>query len=91
MQELLIKIITPNSKPQEFVCDSINLQICDDAFGKGGGSYGIRKGHAKAILALDSGAIIAQREGATVCNIKTSGGFAVIENNTVTVTVDKAE
>ncbi|MBR6694540.1 MAG: hypothetical protein IKL62_06310 [Clostridia bacterium] len=91
MGEITLRIVTPSGEPQAYECDSIILTVCDDIAGKGGGSYGIRKGHAKALIALDEGKITASLGGSKVLSAHTSSGFAMVENNVVTVTVENID
>ena len=88
MSKLILSIVTPNGARDPIPCDSIHLTICDDLSGKGGGSYGIRAGHAKALLTLDKGIIKAFLTGQNVLTGKNGAGFATVERNTVTVVAE---
>lgn len=85
---LTLKIITPKGLIPDILCDSIILTVCDNEKGKGGGSYGIKKGHANAIIATDSGRILAKAGDNVLFSEIFGEGFAVIDNNTVTVTAN---
>ena len=88
MSKLTLNIVTPNGARAPIQCDSVHLTICDDLSGKGGGSYGIRAGHAKSLLTLDQGVIRAFLSGQNVLTGKSGTGFATVERNTVTVVAE---
>lgn len=88
MSKLILYIVTPNGARDPIPCDSIRLTICDDLNGKGGGSYGIRAGHAKALLSLDQGILKAFLSGQQVLTGESGMGFATVERNTVTVVAE---
>lgn len=88
MSKLVLNIATPKGTHGPFQCDSIHLTICDDLCGKGGGSYGIRPGHAKALLTLDKGIIEAFLSGQNVLIGESGIGFTTVERNTVTVVTE---
>lgn len=88
MSKLILHIVTPNGARDPIPCDSIRLTICDDLNGKGGGSYGIRAGHAKALLSLDQGTLKAFLSGQQVLTGESGMGFATVERNTVTVVAE---
>lgn len=86
MGELALKIVTTEGARASIPCDSVHLTVCDNEAGRGGGSYGIRKGHTKAILSLaESGAVTAYRAGKTVFTGRCAGGFATVDGDLVTV------
>lgn len=89
MGKLTFYIYTPSGVHGPFVCDSVHLTVCDNTSGKGGGSYGIRAGHTKALLSLDKGNIEAFLGGEKVMAAKCGCGFATVENNTVTAVVEE--
>lgn len=88
-KELTLKVLSPASPTVTVVCDSVNLTVCDNSIGKGGGSYGIHKGHAHALIALGEGAIFAKKNGKEVYRAQIAGGFATVLPDIVTVTVQK--
>ena len=88
MCKLTLKIATPNGAHDPILCDSIRLTVCDDLSGRGGGSYGIRPGHAKALLSLDQGSIKAFLSDRCVLTGHSGTGFATVEQNTVTVVTE---
>ena len=69
-------------------CDSVRLPIADNIKGEFSGSYGIRKGHAKAVFLLKAGSVVLTKDNKTVFSADISDGFATIENNNVVVTVN---
>lgn len=88
MSKLILNIVTPNGARDPIQCDSVRLTICDDLSGKGGGSYGIRAGHAQSLLSLDKGVVKAFLSGQNVLTGKSGIGFATVERNTVTVVTE---
>lgn len=82
---LTLKIITPHGKKAEISCDSIILTVEANENGKGGGSYGIRKGHAEALIATAKGIITAKKDGETVFSETFSEGTASVSEDVVTV------
>lgn len=90
MSKLLkLRIVTPVKEYNYENCESVRLCVSDGENGKGGGSYGIRKGHAKALLCLSEGEIYASCNGEKILEAVTSSGFATVENNMVSVIVDE--
>ena len=88
MGQLTLKIATPKGTRDPVMCDSIRLTICDDLSGRGGGSYGIRPGHAKALFSLDKGSIRAFLSGRNVLTGESGVGFVTVDQNTVTVVTE---
>ena len=88
---LTVKIITVNRQIPAIECDSVRLPISDSANGDFSGSYGIKKGHARAVFSLGKGKIIMAENGNTVFTAEISDGFAMVEENEVNVIVDKIE
>lgn len=88
MSKLTLKIATPKGARDPILCDSIQLTISDDLSGRGGGGYGIRPGHAKALLTLDRGVIKASLSGRNILTGKTGAGFVNVEQNTVAVVTE---
>lgn len=81
-------LFTPQQQFPSLECDSVRLDIADSVSGKFSGSYGIRKGHAKAVLSLAEGKILVSRDGKVVFSAECQGGFAAVENDEVRVTAD---
>lgn len=88
MAELTLNIVTPKCTYGPFQCDSVHLTISDDLKGKGGGSCGIRKGHAKSLLSLGEGFIKAFCEGEVVLEGESGCGFATVDRDIVTAVVE---
>lgn len=88
MDSLVLHITTPKGALAPVACDSVHLTICDDLQGRGGGSYGIRPGHAKALFALQPGCVRAFFAGRQVLAGQSGAGFATVEQNTVTVVTE---
>lgn len=88
MAELMFHIVTPKKSYGPYVCDSVRLNICDDVNGQGGGSCGIRKGHAKSLMTLDAGSVKGLLAGETVVSGQCGYGFATVHENIVTAVVE---
>lgn len=86
---LKLKIVTPEKEYCYEGCDSVKLSVSDGVKGKGGGSCGIRKGHAKALFSLSEGKICASSNSEKILEGVASSGFATVEDNIVTVIVDE--
>lgn len=89
--KLTFTLFTPHRKFPTVECDSVRLSIADRVSGDFSGSYGIRKGHAKTVLALAPGKISVSLEGKEIFSAETQGGFATVQNNEVRVTADGVE
>ena len=83
-----LKVITVDTQLEKENCDYITLMLADDKKGAFSGSYGIKKGHARAVFSLCEGKLTAQHQGEIIFSCESSSGFAVVEDNVVTVTVD---
>ena len=83
---LVLKIFCVDRQLEVNDCDCVLLSIAEDAKGRFSGSYGIKKGHAKAVFSLCEGPLTARKNGETVFSAEISDGFAAVENNTVSVT-----
>lgn len=82
---LTLKITSPDGSLPEVYCDSITLCIADNLKGTGGGSYGIRKGHADALIAIGKGEIRAFADGVQIFSHPGDRGFARICKSTITI------
>ena len=89
MSKLILKVVTPEGTHGPFECDSVRLNASDNAGGRGGGSCGIRPGHIASLIALEKGMLTAFLNGAKVISASCGGGFASIDNNTVTVVTEE--
>lgn len=85
MSPLTLKIVTPEGTDRTMECDSITLWMAADSQGKGEGSIGIRQGHIESVIALGNGPVKANLGDKTVFSSRTSGGFATVLHNVVTV------
>ncbi len=81
-------LFTPHRQFPSLECDSVKLSIADSVSGKFSGSYGIRKGHAKAVFSLAKGKISVSFNEKEIFSAVCSEGFATVENDEVRVTVD---
>ena len=82
-------IATPKGAFSPIECDSVRLNVCDNAKGKNGGNYGIRKGHVKGLFSLEKGKVTALLNGETVYSANTTKGFATVDSDIVTVVVEE--
>ena len=86
-----LTVITPDAPPVTLLCDAIRLTLQDNRKGKGGGAYGIRPGHAPAVLSLGHGVLEARRGGRVNLRLTVAGGFARVGGDQVTVVTEHAE
>lgn len=86
--KLTFTLFTPERNFPSVECDSVKLSVADSISGKFSGSYGIRKGHARAVLALAPGKISVSLEGQEIFSCESQEGFAAVENNIVRVISD---
>ena len=57
---ILLSVVLPDGEELTVRCDSVRFTVPDSADGRiQGGSVGIRKGHASALMAVASGAVTA--------------------------------
>ncbi len=83
---MILKILSPDGVRAEISCDSVVLTVRDSSEnGKGGGSYGIRKGHAEAIIATAKGNITAKKDGNVIFSDTLSDGTATVSKDNITV------
>lgn len=88
---LTLCVFSPTGAETAIGCDSIRLSAKDGKDGKNGGSLGVRKGHAPAMVALGQGPLLALLQGETVFEGAFPGGIAVVEHDTVTVFTEPTE
>lgn len=88
---LTVKFFTVDRQIPAVECDSVRIPVADSSKGEFSGSYGIKKGHARAVFALKSGTVIVAKDGKTVLTANISDGFAMVENNEISITVDRIE
>ena len=83
---VLLSVLTPGGEKIRVRCDSVRLIVPDSPDGKtAGGSVGIRRGHADALMAVAPGKIEAFSDGRSAAVCRTEGGLAIIGENTVSV------
>ncbi len=85
---LTLSVITSEKTFPTVSCDTVNLNVKDDEKGKKGGSYGIKTGHASALMATSEGTVTAKADGNTIFSIDLSEGFACIDKNHITITAN---
>ena len=88
MSELTLNIVTPEGALAPVICDSVHVTVCDDLSGRSGGSYGIRAGHTKTLLALDRGSLEAFLGGERIFSGKSGCGFATVDRDVVTAVIE---
>ena len=84
---LTVIFFTVGHQIPDMECDSVRLPVSNNMKGEFSGSYGIRKGHAKAVFSLKSGKVLLTANEKTVFEADISDGFATVENNEVCITV----
>ena len=92
-RSLILRLITPAGQMTETKCDVVTLFARDNEEGEGGGSVGIMRGHASAVIALAAGQkITAKQNGAVVFSaVAPLGGLAHVKDDVVTVVTEKTE
>lgn len=88
---LTVKFFTVDRQIPDIKCDNVRIPVSDNSKGEFSGSYGIKKGHARAVFSLKSGKVIANSDGEQIFSANISDGFAIVENDEVRITVDKVE
>lgn len=86
--KLTVKFYAVDRQISAIECDSIRVPVSDSVNGDFSGYYGIRKGHTRAIISLKNGDVAVSKDGKTVFTAEISDGFAMVENNVVSITVD---
>lgn len=85
---ITLRIFNCIGEVQSLSCDSVTLCAKDNAKGQLGGSIGIHRGHADALIALSDSPIRAYLAGTVLAEIPISNGFAFVSKNVVTVFSD---
>ncbi len=88
---LTVKFFTVDRQISALECDSVRIPVADSSKGEFSGSYGIKKGHARAVFALKQGTVIVAKDDKTIFTANISNGFAIVENNEISITVDSIE
>lgn len=88
---ITLRIFNCIGEVQSLSCDSVTLCAKDNAKGQFGGSIGIHRGHADALIALSDSPILAYSGGTVLAEIPISNGFAFVSRNIVTVFSDSNE
>ena len=88
---LTVQIFTVHGQLQPMECDDVLLPISDSVNGSFSGSYGIRPGHAQAVFSLKAGLLRLSSKGKALFRANVSGGFATMENDLLSITVESAE
>lgn len=85
---ITLRIFNCMGEAQTLSCDSVTLCAKDNAKGQFGGSMGIHRDHADALIALSDSPIRAYSDGTLLAEIPISNGFAFVSKNVVTVFSD---
>lgn len=88
---LTLKVFTVDRHIEVDGCDYVKLSISDSCDGRFSGSYGIKRGHARAVFSLCEGTVTASKGTQILFKAETSEGFATVEDDIVSVTVDKVK
>ena len=83
-----LKIVSKNGSAFSIDCDSVHLTVADNGMGQGGGSMGIRGGHIKSLISLGGGPVSAYTDGKEIYSAVAEGGFATVEDDTVTLVTE---
>ena len=84
---ITVRFFSVNRNIPDIECDSVHLPVSDNMKGDFSGTYGIRKGHAKAVFSLKPGNVALFSKGKAIFSAEISDGFATIENNLLCITV----
>lgn len=85
MEALTLIIVTPQGEQAHLNCDSVRLLVQNGSDESSGGWVGVRKGHVDALMAVEKGPVLAFQNGQEIGRFETTGGFASVKNNVVTV------
>ena len=88
---LLLSIATPNDPETAICCDAVRFTVPDGVNGKNGGSIGIRRGHVDALMVVAPGRIVARVGERVVFDCTAEAGFAVVQNDRVTILTDRVQ
>ena len=86
--KFILTVVTPKGVEYTADCDTVLLNICEGKNGTQSGSYGVKKGHANAVFALAGGKITVKKDGRILYSFDALDGFAVMQDNVLTVTVE---
>lgn len=90
-RQICLKLVFPDRESVELTCDSVKFSVRDNEKGTGGGLYGIRPGHAKAVFVLEKGTVTAMLDGKTVLKQDLGEGFAKVGKDCVTLITSSVE
>ncbi|MBE6726174.1 MAG: hypothetical protein E7576_13450 [Ruminococcaceae bacterium] len=89
---VVLRVCSANRDELRIECESVRFSIPDGADGKkSGGLYGIRRGHADALMAVAPGKVTALSGGKTIFSCSVGEGLAVITGDGVTILTDRAD
>ena len=87
---ILVSVLTPGSERYSARCDSVRFFI-PDGKKNDGGSVGIRRGHADALMAVAPGKVEGFAGGERVLNCVVGGGLAIVGGDKVSILTDRAD
>lgn len=88
---LTLVIVTPEGEAARAECSHVTVYAADGADGLNGGSVGIRRGHAPALIALENNSRVIAKNGESCLEFTVAGGFAGVRNDAVTVVTESCE
>ncbi len=86
---LIVKFYSVDKHISPIECDSVRIPVSDSIKGAFSGTYGIKKGHANAVFSLKKGGVVVSDGGKTIFSAEISDGFAIVENNVISISVDE--
>jgi len=82
---ITLSIVTPGGRATVMKCESVRFNVPDgEKKGDKGGSVGIRKGHADALMSLDKCTVSVLSENGESRKFRVGKGMAMIGSNRVT-------
>lgn len=86
-EKMIVDIISADGPANSVVCDRLQVNVADDTGNNKGGSYGIHPGHAKAVLVLSDGEILAFKGQDQVFKQYFNGGIAYIDREKIKILI----
>ena len=89
---ITLSVVTPGGRASVLKCESVRFNVTDgEKKGDKGGSVGIRKGHADALMSLDKGRVFVSSEDGKSLEFGVGKGMAMIGGNRVTLLTGEFE
>ena len=84
-----LSVVTHGGRALDLDCVSVRFNVPDGEKNKNsGGSVGIRKGHADALMSLKAGCVKTFSENGESCEFRVGNGIAMVGSNRVTLITD---